>query len=244
MSTHPLTTRNTNSDTSSTVAGEARSNLHLRFSPSASVMLIQAGSTIVCLFLAHVAAHPDLLLSMDRRPAGQFCGHLLCHVIMGQMDEHILGLSLFNITLPNTRTKLASVSLFEPRAHVEQCKSPLINATGYIIRNLGHLALGFQNMVDCLNGSFLCQLDFVNVSGQPDNIIKSTSPADMCDHSGIDHRLDRMFVALDNLAVGFHADLAALQQESSDVRQILEALLGSVGFIDSQIQRYNGTQQK
>ncbi|BFZ25721.1 hypothetical protein BsWGS_28760 [Bradybaena similaris] len=137
-------------------------------------MFPQNGLLIVSLCLAHAAQ--GLHVSMDRTPDTNFCARLKCAANVEGDIQSIIGLKIYEVTLTNKRFKLASVSVFEPSPHLEQARSDVLNMTGSISLNHVDLMVGFRDESDCLYGSFLCELNFLNASGQPAVMTELTTP--------------------------------------------------------------------
>ncbi|BFZ04535.1 hypothetical protein BsWGS_07574 [Bradybaena similaris] len=170
-------------------------------------MSLQAGRLLTYLLVTCVYVCRGLHLTFERTPDNQFCALLLCDEDVSQSDEEIsylTELSIYNTTLAQPAVKLASVSIFEHGLYVDPHKFNVINGTGSISSSEGHLALSFQDVADCLLGTFLCQMDFVTVSGQPGTTTKSTISGDNGDCSLLEKlltsRLDNL--TLENTALG------------------------------------------
>ncbi|CAG5116208.1 unnamed protein product [Candidula unifasciata] len=144
-------------------------------------MSLQAVLLSVRLLLTFVTVCQGLELTIDRTPGSQFCAQLVCDQTVSQTDKHIsylIGLSIYNLTMESSRLKFASISVFDPDLYIDQSKVEVINGTGSITRSQGRLELSFKDAADCLQGSFVCELDFMNVSGQLDSLIKNITPRD------------------------------------------------------------------
>ncbi|BFZ25716.1 hypothetical protein BsWGS_28755 [Bradybaena similaris] len=137
-------------------------------------MFPQIRLLIVSLCLAQAAQ--GLLVSMDRTPDTNFCARLKCVASVEGDIQSIIGLKIYEVTLKEKRFKLASVSVFEHSPHLEQARSDVLNVTGSISLNHVDLMLGFRDESDCLYGSFLCELNFLNASGQPAVMTELTTP--------------------------------------------------------------------
>lgn len=117
---------------------------------------------------------------MDRTPGAEICGKLKCEADV--TPEHgsvlsIIGLRVFKTArASNKRHRIASVSVFDPNPHLELVRSNLLSVTGGISRHHGDLSLEFRDESDCLFGWFLCELNFVNVSGHPEVVTQQTTP--------------------------------------------------------------------
>ncbi|BFZ20960.1 hypothetical protein BsWGS_23999 [Bradybaena similaris] len=144
-------------------------------------MSLQAGRLLTCLLVTCVCVCRGLDIIFDRTPDNRFCAQLLCDEDISQSDEHIsylTELAIYNVTFAQAEVKLASVSLFQQGLYIEASKADVINGTGRISSSEGHLALSFQDVADCFQGKFLCQLEFVTVNGEPGTITKSTISGD------------------------------------------------------------------
>ncbi|BFZ25714.1 hypothetical protein BsWGS_28753 [Bradybaena similaris] len=137
-------------------------------------MFPQNGLLIVSLCLAHAAQ--GLHVSMDRTPDTNFCARLKCVANVECDIQSIIGLKIYEVTLTHKRFKVASVSVFEPSPHLEQARSDVLNVTGSISLKNVDLMVGFRDESECLYGSFLCELNFLNTSGQPAVMTELTTP--------------------------------------------------------------------
>ncbi|BFZ25722.1 hypothetical protein BsWGS_28761 [Bradybaena similaris] len=113
---------------------------------------------------------------MDRTPDTNFCARLKCVANVECDIESIIGLNIYEVTLKEKRFKVASVSVFEPSPHLEQARSHVRNVTGAVSLNDVELMVGFRDASECLYGSFMCELNFLNVSGQPAVMTELTTP--------------------------------------------------------------------
>ncbi|CAG5116206.1 unnamed protein product [Candidula unifasciata] len=181
-------------------------------------MSIHVGQLVLYLLVACLSGCKGLELTIGRTPGSQFCAQLVCDQTVSQNDQRIsflIGLSVYNLTLGNFRVKLASLSLFDPELYIDPSKVEVINGTGSITRSQGHLELSFQDVADCLQGSLLCELDFVNVSGQPDSLIESTTPWDSSSCTLLEDQLILLMARVQNLTSNTQTALAALAQENA-----------------------------
>ncbi|BFZ04533.1 hypothetical protein BsWGS_07572 [Bradybaena similaris] len=188
-------------------------------------MSLQVGGFLTFLLVTCVYVCRGLHLTFDRTPDKEFCAQLLCDEDVSQSDNEILyltELSIYNTTVAQQAVKLASVSIFKDGLYVDLSKLNVINGTGSISSSEGHLALSFQDVADCLHGTFLCQLDFVMVSGQPGTTTASTISGD----SGDCALLEKLLTArLDNLTLEntvLEGDVTHLQ---SKINQLSEEKL-------------------
>ncbi|BFZ03924.1 hypothetical protein BsWGS_06963 [Bradybaena similaris] len=139
-----------------------------------------AGGLLLWLFVYVVADIQGLKLVMDRTPGAEVCGKLKCEADV--TPEHgsvlsIVGLRVFKTARgSNKRHRIASVSVFDPVPHLELVRSNLLNVSGGITRHHGDLSLEFRDESDCLFGWFLCELNFVNVTGHPEVMTQQTRP--------------------------------------------------------------------
>ncbi|BFZ25711.1 hypothetical protein BsWGS_28749 [Bradybaena similaris] len=113
---------------------------------------------------------------MDRTPDTNFCARLKCVANVECDIQSIIGLNIYEVTLKEKRFKVASVSVFEPSPHLEQARSDVRNVTGAVSLNDVELMVGFRDASECLYGSFLCELNFLNDSGQPATMTELTTP--------------------------------------------------------------------
>ncbi|BFZ04532.1 hypothetical protein BsWGS_07571 [Bradybaena similaris] len=178
---------------------------------------------------AYILQLSGLHLTFDRTPFKQFCALLLCDKDVSQSDEEILylkELSIYNTTLAHEAVKLASVSIIVRGLYVDTSKCSTINGTGSISSGEGYLALSFQDAADCLHGTFLCQLDFVTVSGQPGKTKVSTISGD----SGNCTLIEKVLTAkLDNLTLEktvLEGNVTQLSGEKLDLQRNVTQLSG------------------
>ncbi|BFZ25724.1 hypothetical protein BsWGS_28763 [Bradybaena similaris] len=129
---------------------------------------------IASLCLAQAAQ--GLLVSMNRTNDTNFCARLKCVANVEGDIQSIIGLKIYEVTLTHKRFKVASVSVFEPSPHLEQARSDVLNVTGAVSRNHVELMAEFRDESECLYGSFLCELNFLNASGQPAVMTELTTP--------------------------------------------------------------------
>ncbi|BFZ03928.1 hypothetical protein BsWGS_06966 [Bradybaena similaris] len=194
-------------------------------------MWLQAGRLLTCLLVTCVCVCRGLDLTFDRTPENRFCAQLLCDEGVSQSDEHIsylIGLSIYNVTLAQPAVKLASVSLFEDGLYIDPSKFNVINGTGSISSGQGHLALSFQDVADCLHGTFLCQLDFVAVSSQPGTITQSTISGDS-GHCSLHEKL--LAARIDNLTT----ENKALESKVSQLQTRLESATQRIAVLQAQV---------
>ncbi|BFZ25715.1 hypothetical protein BsWGS_28754 [Bradybaena similaris] len=137
-------------------------------------MFPQIRMLIVILCLAQAAQ--GLHVSMNRTPDTNFCARLKCVASVKDDIKSIIGLKIYEVTLKQKRFKLASVSVFEPSPHLEQARSDVLSVTGAVSLNHVDLMVGFRDASDCLYGSFLCELNFLNASGQLASMTELTTP--------------------------------------------------------------------
>ncbi|BFZ00293.1 hypothetical protein BsWGS_03332 [Bradybaena similaris] len=141
-------------------------------------MSLQVSKLVLCLLLELIVQSQGLKFSMDRSQNGLYCARLQC-LTDSSIDNNtlsLISLSIYNITLANVPLKLVSISAFAPNVIVEPTAINAVSATGAISKNQADILLDFLSDVDCLQASFQCELDFVNLNGQPDVIRVSVRP--------------------------------------------------------------------
>ncbi|BFZ20965.1 hypothetical protein BsWGS_24003 [Bradybaena similaris] len=189
-------------------------------------MSLQAGRLLTCLLVTCVCVCRGLEMTFDRTPDNRFCAQIVCDEDISQSATYIsylTELAIYNVTFAQKAVKLASVSLFQQGLYIEASKADVINGTGRISSREGHLALSFQDVADCLQGKFLCRLDFVTASGQPGTTTESTVSGDS-DHCSLVEKL--LAARVDNLTI----ENSLLQTRLGDATQriaVLEALVNA-----------------
>ncbi|BFZ25712.1 hypothetical protein BsWGS_28751 [Bradybaena similaris] len=113
---------------------------------------------------------------MNRTNDTNFCARLKCVANVEGDIKSIIGLKIYEVTLKQKRFKLASVSVFEPSPHLEQARSDVLSVTGAVSLNHVDMMVWFRDESDCLYGSFLCELNFLNASGQLAAMTELTTP--------------------------------------------------------------------
>ncbi|BFZ04534.1 hypothetical protein BsWGS_07573 [Bradybaena similaris] len=206
-------------------------------------MSLQAGRLLTYLLVTCVYVCRGLHLTFDRTPENQFCAQLLCDEDVSLLDEEIsylIELSIYNTTLAQQEVKLASVSIFEHGLYVDPSKLNVINGSGSISSSEGHLALSFRDAADCLHGTFLCQLDFVMVSGQPGTTTASTISGD----TGHCSLLEKLLTAkVDNLTIensALEGIVTQLSGEKLDLQSNVTQLLGEKLDLQSNVTQLLG----
>ncbi|BFZ04530.1 hypothetical protein BsWGS_07569 [Bradybaena similaris] len=191
-------------------------------------MSLQVGRLLTYLLVTCVYVCRGLHLTFDRTPDNQFCALLRCGEKVSQSDteiSHLNELSVYNITLAQQTIRLASVSISKHGLYVDTSKCRTINGTGNISSREGHLALSFQDVADCLHGTFLCQLDFVTVNGQPGTTTVSTISGDSGDclllGKLLTERLDNLKIENIALKVNVTQLLSEKLKLQSNVTQLL-----------------------
>ncbi|CAG5123959.1 unnamed protein product [Candidula unifasciata] len=113
-----------------------------------------------------------LQMYMERIPGHAVCGELRCWND-AQPDGNIFSttsISLYDVTEPGSSIKVASISANAPGLYINQSKAQDLSGSGNISRYSADLSLSFRNNADCVSGSFLCELEFVNTDGAIDTI--------------------------------------------------------------------------
>ncbi|CAG5116202.1 unnamed protein product [Candidula unifasciata] len=107
---------------------------------------------------------------MDRTPDADSCARLKCIADLRDDKNSVQSITALRIYKISVTHKLlfkqASMLLLDPSPHLEMARGHVINATGQVTRFHGYLMLEFQDEFDCLYGSFLCELNFINTSGE------------------------------------------------------------------------------
>ncbi|BFZ03950.1 hypothetical protein BsWGS_06989 [Bradybaena similaris] len=181
----------------------------------------QVGRLLVCLLGTCVSVSLGLNVNFDRTPDSRFCAQLQCVEDVSPTDDHIaylIGLSAYNVTLYDTKVKLASVSIFDPALYLDPSKVEVVNGTGSLTKSQGRLALSFQDVADCLHGTFLCELDFFNLTGQPDSVSESTSSGGNGYCGLLEDQLRVLAARVDNLT----SDSQTLKLENLHLQSALE----------------------
>ncbi|XP_059142710.1 fibroleukin-like [Physella acuta] len=126
-----------------------------------------------CVFLLIMGSY-GLELAMDRTPQPSpngeqvFCGQLRCSADTAANKDilTIISMLISDVTVPDKPTTLATITTFH--AGSPEKTRPDIEVHGSISRYHADITVDFTNQSDCLQGSFSCELDFVNISGLPD----------------------------------------------------------------------------
>uniref|UniRef100_A0A0B7AH94 Fibrinogen C-terminal domain-containing protein n=1 Tax=Arion vulgaris TaxID=1028688 RepID=A0A0B7AH94_9EUPU len=123
----------------------------------------------------------EIILSVNRTPGKDICTIMRCSNADSSDGRFysITSVNFFDISKPGAPLKVASAGMRDNLGLVvipDKIKD--INGTVSTTRTLILVTLNLLNETDCLEGVFLCQINFVNKSGREDKISKDSSSAD------------------------------------------------------------------
>ncbi|KAH9498174.1 hypothetical protein Btru_007887 [Bulinus truncatus] len=140
---------------------------------------------VLCVVFAEIRLSQSLNVTFDRSPFTDgdvdYCGQLRCSVdtsVNGNILT-IISMLVSDVTSPDRPATAATISTFH-QGTVQVTRSD-IDVRGSISRFHSDLTVRFTNNSDCLMGSYSCELDFVNVTGQPDSLSAVVSPPNIRD---------------------------------------------------------------
>jgi hypothetical protein len=67
------------------------------------------------------------------------------------------------------------MSVFDSTLSVDQIQIYYQHVTGHIAWNSADLTVSLSRSTDCASGTFMCELDFVNIQARPEKISQTTS---------------------------------------------------------------------
>ncbi|CAG5126892.1 unnamed protein product [Candidula unifasciata] len=192
----------------------------------------------VFVFVVLVAVQCQVLdFTRQLTPDDFYCGRIQC---VANSSQSIINMAIYDTTEKGNSVKLAFISVFAPIVSVDPSNVNVINVTGTISKYNGVLNVWFSRDFDCLYGAYQCELEFVNINGQPDAVRENLAPAAQINATllyslvKIDSQLTNTNTQLEGLKIDSEAlkkDNEVLKQDNKGLKTVLDSVLVELSSI-------------
>ncbi|BFZ04034.1 hypothetical protein BsWGS_07073 [Bradybaena similaris] len=191
--------------------------------------------------LGMIVCSQGLQLSMQRLPGNDVCGQLQCWNDVTP-DGNIFSttsISIYDVTQPEARTLLASISSNGNGFFINQSKVSDVSGSGSLSRYHANVTLNFRNNGDCVYGSFECELQFVTMDGLIDSLRQTASPASGgCSCSALALQVSQLsgrVGAVENEMAELRWNRSLLEEELAAQREFNNVLNNRLSFLSQQV---------